>query len=182
LLLRPTFLQAVSQFQLNVALSLAVAEALQFSLEQPIKLKWPNDVLVGDKKIGGILIENQLQGTSIASAIAGIGININQENFSHHKATSLCRLTGTTLPLDDIFQRLMKSIELAYLALRAGKADIQKEHYLASLYKFNELHAFEAKGSEFNGSITDITESGKLCIESNGKTREFSLQEVRFLG
>lgn len=180
--LRPSFLGAQDQFQLNMAVSLAVADALQFALDSPIKLKWPNDIWVNENKIGGILIENQLQAASFSSAIVGIGVNINQERFSYPKASSLSLLSGEAHDLNDIFQRLMESLESEYLELRAGHGVQQKQRYLLSLYKFNELHRFESKGEDFMGSILDVDQSGRLCIESQGKTREFSHQEVKFLG
>ena len=64
ILLRPKFLEAKDQFRLNMAVSLAIANSLQSCLSQGIKLKWPNDILVDGKKIGGVLIESQLQGSS----------------------------------------------------------------------------------------------------------------------
>ncbi len=180
-LIRPTFLNTKDQFQLSMAISLAVIRALQSTLDERIKLKWPNDIWVNDKKIGGILMENQLQGPLLACVVAGIGLNINQQLFSLPHAASLCQFLGASSDLNDIFQRLMTNLEAEYLELRAGKVTDLKQRYIDSLYKFGEVHHFEAKGESFEGSICDVDESGRLRIESKGNTRGFSFQEVRFL-
>ncbi|TFG78733.1 MAG: biotin--[acetyl-CoA-carboxylase] ligase, partial [Flavobacteriales bacterium] len=74
-------LPAEQQFSLNVCVSLAVFDTLK-SLEIPkLSIKWPNDILSGNLKIGGILIENSLLGTQIRSAIIGLGLNVNQTDF-----------------------------------------------------------------------------------------------------
>ena len=181
ILLRPKFLQAKDQFGLNMAVSLAIADSLQSCLPQGIKLKWPNDILVDDKKIGGILIESQLQSTSVSCCIVGLGLNVNQQRFSHPGASSIYNFSGAFHNLNDLFQRLIESVEGKYLELRTGKTTVLKQRYLDSLYKFNEPHQFESSGENFTGSISDVDEHGKLCIESQGMTRRFSFKEVKFL-
>lgn len=182
ILLRPRFLEAKDQFRLNMAVSIAIADALEVNEAPSIKLKWPNDILMKDKKIGGILIESQLQGSSLSCSIVGIGVNINQENFSYQGASSLYNFTGRSSDLDSIFQRVAESMEHAYLDLRTGKVSALKQRYLASLYKFNEPHRFEANEEKFTGSICDIDENGRLCVKSGGIMRMFSFKEVKFLG
>ncbi len=179
--LRPSFLRVQDQFQLSMVVSLAVADCLQYTLRRPIKLKWPNDIWVDDKKIGGILIENQLQASTFSGAVVGIGVNVNQMAFSYPKATSLSILTGASFDLNDILQQLMGSLETEYLELRGGNTVDLKKRYLTSLYKFKELHRFESDGEDFEGSILDVDHNGRLCIQSAGKMRGFSHQEIRFL-
>lgn len=181
ILLRPRFLEAKDQFQLNMAVSMAIADALKSITAQPIKLKWPNDIMIGDKKIGGILIESQLQGPSLSCSIVGIGVNINQEKFSYPGASSLYNCTGSSANLDDLLQSLLETMEYAYLDLRTGKAAALKQRYLTSLYKFNEPHRFESSGVKFTGSIHDVDENGRLCVKSGETRRVFSFKEVEFL-
>ena len=181
ILLKPRFLEAKDQFQLNMTVSMAIADALTSITAVPIKLKWPNDIMIGDKKMGGILIESQLQGTSLSCCIVGIGMNINQETFSYPGASSLYSFTGVAADLAILLQRVLESMEYAYLDLRAGKIAQLKQRYLASLYKFKEPHRFESSGEKFMGSIHDVDESGRLCVESMGTMRMFSFKEVKFL-
>lgn len=181
ILLRPKFLEPKDQFRLSMAVSIAIAESLQACLPQPIKLKWPNDILVDGKKIGGILIENQLQSALLSCTIVGVGINVNQERFSNPGAASIHNLSGVFYELDELFHRLLEMLEAEYLDLRTGKTDGLKNRYLDALYKFKEPHHFESGGENFMGSIDDVDENGRLCVVSEGKTRIFSFQELKFL-
>ena len=82
-ILRPDFLEASDQFQLNIAISLALHDFISHFLDnKDVKIKWPNDIYVGDKKIAGILLQNSLIGKKVNSTIVGTGININQTEFS----------------------------------------------------------------------------------------------------
>lgn len=181
ILLRPKFLVAKNQFLLNMAVSKAIVKALQGLITKAIKLKWPNDIFMDDKKIGGILIENQLQNGSFFCSIVGIGLNVNQPEFSYPGASSLHNFSGILYDLNIVFQALMESLECEYLVLRAGKFMELKECYLASLYKFNESHRFESNGEYFTGTITDVDENGRLCVASKEMIRRFSFQEIKFL-
>jgi len=179
-LLCPSFLNVQDQFRLNMAVSLAIIGSLRFFVPE-IKLKWPNDIFVDERKIGGILIENQIQGTFLSNSIVGIGLNINQEEFSLATATSIYRISGQLTDLNMMFQRLIESLEGEYLDLRTGRAAQLKSRYLKSLYKFNEAHRFESSGENFTGSIFDVDDSGRLCVETIGGSRVFSFKEVKFL-
>ena len=82
ILLYPSFISPTNQFNLSIAVSLGIRDALHNILKQEVWIKWPNDIYVNNKKIGGILIENILQGSTWKYAIIGIGINVNQTAFS----------------------------------------------------------------------------------------------------
>src|SRR5690606_20336083 len=83
ILLRPDFLEPKKQFLLTMAISLAIAEALQNILGgiHHVQVKWPNDIYVDGEKIAGILIENSIRGKHWNHAVVGIGLNVNQEQF-----------------------------------------------------------------------------------------------------
>ena len=81
-LLKPQHIIAREQFYISEIVSVAIVNTLRkYIIDQPIAIKWPNDIYVNDDKICGILIENTLSGYSISQSIAGIGININQQTF-----------------------------------------------------------------------------------------------------
>ena len=178
-LLKPKFLNTIDQFQLSIAVSLGVARGLETVLVNQVMLKWPNDIFVEDRKIGGILIENQPQGNSLSQSIVGIGINVNQKIFSSPIASSLSNLTGLSVDLNEILSSVMKAIEVKYLELRAGAFSLLKTEYLKQLYKFAQRRPFEANGHIFSGSIVDVDEQGRLCIETDGAVKRFSFKEVR---
>src|ERR1035437_6675835 len=84
ILLHPTFLRPDEQFQLNKAISLGVAGFVVgvLQVDVDVKIKWPNDIYIRNKKVAGILIENSVSGNNLQHSIIGIGINVNQEKFS----------------------------------------------------------------------------------------------------
>jgi len=181
ILLHPRFLPAKNQFQLNMIVSLAILQALKGLVTQVIKLKWPNDIYIEGRKIGGILIENQVQGESLYSSIVGIGINVNQERFDHPLAASLYNFTHTEFDLFEISEAVMQSLEHEYTELRAGKTATLKQRYLHALYKYKEDHQFESGGESFTGFIHDVDEQGKLMINSQGRIQRFAFKEVQFV-
>ena len=78
--LYPSALKAREQFTLSMLIALSVYDTLS-TYAEGFSIKWPNDIYWKDKKICGILIENELEGTYLLRCIAGIGVNINQEHF-----------------------------------------------------------------------------------------------------
>jgi BirA family biotin operon repressor/biotin-[acetyl-CoA-carboxylase] ligase len=183
LLLKPTFLAVADQFDLTRAISLGVYDALCPILGDGLKIKWPNDIYYGDKKLGGMLIENLLQGQQIKSAIIGIGLNINQEVFSDgaSNATSVKQILQKDYDLRFILAEICNNIEAYYLNLKAGKIDFVRNTYLNRLYWFNQNKRFKAAGTEFNGTITGVKENGLLVVEQDNKETTYNLKEIEFL-
>jgi BirA family biotin operon repressor/biotin-[acetyl-CoA-carboxylase] ligase len=181
ILLKPKFLEPRLQFQLNMMVSLSLAEAISSLTSLVIKLKWPNDLFAGDKKVGGILIESQLQGSTLFSSIIGIGLNVNQERFDHPGAASLASITHQTHDLETVLDRALEILEHTYLELRSGRLHGIKRRYLDSLYRYYHPHRFFSNGKEFSGIIRDVDENGKLCVETGEGVRTFAFKEIGFV-
>ncbi|RZL32226.1 MAG: biotin--[acetyl-CoA-carboxylase] ligase, partial [Pedobacter sp.] len=171
-LLKPSFLLLANQFLLNMAVSVAINRALVKYLGNDVKIKWPNDIYYGNKKIGGMLIENTIVGTTIKSSIIGIGLNINQQHFPTHlvdSATSLYRILQENVNLELTLAEICSHIEVAYLHLRAGKDSIIKEEYIKNLYKIDMQSSYRQNGEVFEGMITGVTEQGLLNVMIAGR-------------
>ncbi len=189
LILYPTFLQASRQFLLNKIIPLAVADLMAEMLKgcnksQDVRIKWPNDIYVKNKKISGILIENSLRESSLLHSIVGIGLNINQKSFSGSavNATSLAILAGKEFDLMMCIELLCEFIEARYLQLRANHVKRIDEEYVQYLYQYNEWHHYSSDNQKFEGKIRGISAIGKLQIElKTGSVEEFDLKEVQFL-
>ena len=183
LILKPNFLKASDQFQLNVAISMGVFDFLSEFIDENLKVKWSNDIYVGDKKMGGILIENTLQGYQIGYSTIGIGLNINQTEFSNEKATSLKKITRNPLKynLSELLKKLLESIEINYLKIKNNDYNLLKIKYLNNLYRYEEYHYFRRNGQQFTGKITGISETGKLGIKTDGDVIYFDFKEVEFV-
>ncbi|TXK51600.1 biotin--[acetyl-CoA-carboxylase] ligase [Pontibacter qinzhouensis] len=180
-ILSPSFLLVRQQFYLNMAVSLAVLDLVR---EQGLiqgQVKWPNDLYVQDRKLGGILIENTISNQKIQQSIVGIGLNINQTNFSSPTATSLAAILERELDLDSVVAQLMEYLEKRYLELRAGRLAKIKFDYLRALYRYQEPHLFVVNGEQVPGQIQGVDEEGKLAVEVAQELRFFGFKEIGFV-
>jgi BirA family transcriptional regulator, biotin operon repressor / biotin---[acetyl-CoA-carboxylase] ligase len=183
ILFRPTFLPVHHQFLLSKVVALGVTDLLSLFVEG-VKVKWPNDIYVGDRKIAGILIENSIMGYTIGSSVAGIGININQAEFLSDAPNpiSLYQLLKSELDLDELISLLCKLIDAWYAKLKQGEIDAVNQAYLNALYRFGEESIYSDIDGKFRGTITGVNEIGQLQISLiEGKIRTYHFKEVTFL-
>jgi BirA family biotin operon repressor/biotin-[acetyl-CoA-carboxylase] ligase len=181
--LRPTFLAINDHFDLNKAISLGVTDCLNNILGDNCKIKWPNDIYLHDKKIGGILIENVIKGYNIKESVVGIGINVNQINFSTNldRVNSIAKVLHKDYNLDLLLSELCQNIESRYLQLKAGKKALLAVDYQARLFRLREVHQFEIGNTIIKGTITGVTATGKLSVQINNEVKELDLKEVKFI-
>jgi BirA family biotin operon repressor/biotin-[acetyl-CoA-carboxylase] ligase len=181
ILLRPTFLLVKNQFYLTVITSLAVSDLLKDKSVPQIKIKWPNDILAGKKKICGILIENSLKQEIIHQSIVGVGLNINQKDFNTPAATSMAMVMDKSFDLNEVLNSLLEKFEKRYLQLRNGKLLELKSEYLETLFGLDETRSFISNDRSFEGVIKGVNDNGELIIASSGNTNSFNLKEVSFV-
>ena len=181
LILKPTFLPVKDQFYLTVVITLGIYDFLKAKTLELVQIKWPNDILANEKKICGILIENQVQNRVITSSIVGIGLNVRQENFALSSATSLKKITGNNYSLVDEFQLLISFIEVRYLLLRQSKQNELLRDYLQVLYRINIKHNFKSQEAEFEGTILGVDSIGRLQVSTTTGVRTFDLKEIQYL-
>lgn len=184
ILLKPSFLSPATQFDLTRAMSLGVFDALQPLLGNSLKIKWPNDIYYGDKKLGGMLIENLVQGTQIKNSIIGIGLNINQETFPDDasRAISTKQILQKDYDLRTLLSDICSHIEAWYLKLRASKTETIRIAYLDRLYWLNQQKMFRSNKGTFIGVITNVKNNGLLVVKDDkGQELEFNLKEIEFL-
>lgn len=181
--LRPAFLRAEDQFRLSIAVSLAVADFFSGYLPEGICVKWPNDLYFGDRKLAGILIENTLSGVYMASAVVGIGLNINQAGALPPTASSVRAITGKEYLLEPMLLNLCEHLERRYLQLRNGADAQQKREYLSRLYRYQEWHPFrDESGKVFNGMIAGIADNGRLAVQKeDNSVAYYGIKEVSFV-
>jgi BirA family biotin operon repressor/biotin-[acetyl-CoA-carboxylase] ligase len=187
-ILNPEFLLARDQFQLNLAVSLAIFDFVSHffpNKEREIKIKWPNDIYVGDEKIAGILIQNTLKGKHIKSSVMGTGININQTAFSSDipNPTSLAALLHREIELEMAFSLLFGFLSKRYGQLSKGSVDQLRREYLDKLYRKGIKSSFKDEANHiFEGSIVGIDDFGQLLIErDDGKVHAFAFRAVQFM-
>jgi BirA family transcriptional regulator, biotin operon repressor / biotin---[acetyl-CoA-carboxylase] ligase len=176
----PGFLEPKEQFQLTVVTSLAICDFLETKCKVPVSIKWPNDILIEGKKIAGILIENQVQGSRITYAIVGIGLNINQTGFQYGSATSLKAVTDSGHQLEAILHEVLQLLEVRYLQLKQQKKTMLGNAYLSKLYLKDHPHVFTSNNKRVEGIIRGVDNTGRLCLESEGVLQYFGNKEIAF--
>jgi len=186
-ILLPKFLPVQDQFKLNQVVALAIYDLLKtFEVKSGrLSIKWPNDIYIGKKKIGGVLIENKLKGTSLSATVIGIGLNINQNQFPSDvpNPTSLCLETGQEHSLEHLLEDLCLCLERRYLQLKAGNASVLYRDYVQQLYGYQEWHFFivAATGEQLYGKIMGIAPTGMIQIMTTENILEFAFKEIQFV-
>ncbi|MGV0833429.1 biotin--[acetyl-CoA-carboxylase] ligase [Empedobacter brevis] len=144
-------------------------------------VKWPNDIILNDKKVCGILIENhRLNGRM--NSVVGIGVNVNQTDFNQlPKATSIRKVTDKEYDIEEILAGLMHLFEAEYSILEQKDFNQIHQTYLDNLFRKDENSTFILNGEETNGIIRDVNEAGNLLIEINQELREFKHKEIELL-
>ena len=188
IILKPTFLSIENSFYLSKITALAIYDLLTdilTSSQYDIKIKWPNDILVNQQKIAGILIETNIANTAIKEVVIGIGFNVNQIRFDEFErfATSLRLLTAHDFDRELILNLLCEKIEKWYLKLKQQKLVFIDDSYLAVLFGMNKTIPFnDSVGNRFEGKIIGVSNNGKLKIQlSNSVEKECDMKEVKFL-
>ncbi len=169
-----------NQFDLNILSSLAVMDSLKrYDIDSQIK--WPNDILVNKCKIAGILIQNLISKNRITHTVIGIGLNINQIEFTkfYPSATSIQKELGSIINISDVKDSLLNALQLRLENYRLN-SDL-KEEYLSNLFQKDKVATFESNNQKFMGIIRGVTKSGLLQIETENSLKEFNLQEVKML-
>jgi BirA family biotin operon repressor/biotin-[acetyl-CoA-carboxylase] ligase len=177
----PVFLEPRKQFFLSQVIALAVKEELD-TFSDGFSIKWPNDIYWHEKKICGTLIENDLLGTSIRKSIAGIGININQEQFrsAAPHPVSLRQITGEPQCREHILGRIIDRIIGNYTLLKEGKTDILTCRYHNALFRREGMYPYRDSSGIFMARIVCVKPEGTLILkDENGNERVYAFKEVQ---
>jgi len=175
----------IEQSQINFAVSLGIMKALQKLQVPDIRIKWPNDIMSYQKKLCGVLIENQLDGDKITSSVIGIGLNVNESEFPNLPFASSMKLSsGTSYNLDEVLHLVSEAIMKELAAIDTSKTLVSiREKYESNLFRKDKVSVFEnTEGNNFNGIIRGVTESGKLLVELEDESiQDFELKQIRML-
>ncbi len=163
--------------QLAFVLALAVADALQELAKLETRFKWSNDLLVGGRKVGGILIETAVDSLGNHWALAGVGVNLLQHEFPpdlHVKATSVWLESGRAVPMEPLAQEILRlTDEWLQRWRQEGFARV------LAAWKVRDVTA----GQRYllpSGEVVvaqGVNERGELLVELQGETRSFTSAE-----
>lgn len=183
-LLSPEKLDISTQFSLTIIASLAVYDILKTICDKQISIKWPNDIMIDNKKVAGILIENKIAGTKIKSSIIGIGINVYQKQFPAEissKTTSLI-LENDNLNLDiiDLAKKIQKKL-VEYSDFHKENSELFLARYNRKLFRKDEVHSYIFEGNIVSGSILGVEKDGFLQMEIDKKLHKIDLKGITYL-
>lgn len=173
-------LSAMDQFVISEVTALSMVSFLR-KIGISSMIKWPNDILVREKKIAGVLIENQLQGAYIGKSIIGIGLNVNQLSFNELNATSIRSELNQFTPVVDLLMSWIHSFNEEWAFYHSFGREKVEEKYLNCLFGWNCFVEMEDFNGRFFGSVDGIEKSGKLRVKKEGEFLQYDLKELRFI-
>ena len=195
-LLRYPTLQAAEQWRLSMLVAVAVREAIEKTIQNGLdrlKIKWPNDIYYGDKKLVGILIENTLVGGNIAYTIAGIGINVNQTEWRSDAPNpiSIKQITGGECEIESLLGAFLEALQ-KWETISTPALSLE---YMTHLYRYQEWHWFverevsttptaiaNSMTGGFEAKIMDITCQGELVLQTrDGENKNYHFKQIRFI-
>lgn len=178
--LETAFLSVEQMVALNMMVALSVQQCIATYTKEEVFIKWPNDILVNDKKIAGILIETQIASGKVKSAICGIGINLVAES-NQASSTNLSDLSGTDVVPFVLLDAFIPILTKNFQQLKAQQFDKIKVDYLARLWRMNqEQEVIVSENTKLVGKIIDVSESGDLIFQAGDEKRIFGLKEIKF--
>lgn len=181
----PDFLKASEQFVLSQAMALAVALTVnEVVVTDECRVKWPNDIYIGNKKVSGTLIECDLRGSNIETCIIGTGVNINQIVFRSDapNPVSMAQIAGKEFDREAILSQILGRFTTIYNVIRQGDADAVRRLYKVWLYRKSGFYKYADANGEFLAEIADVEKTGHLVLRlENGELRRYEFKDVKIV-
>ena len=172
------------QFVLSMLVSLSIIRTLEKLNLPKLYIKWPNDIMSGNKKICGILVENMVKQNSIKESVIGIGLNVNQDTFKNlPNATSIKKIKGVAFNIDELLNDLVNNIKKQFSDFNQSKIDLVFRQYEDVLYRINIPSTFKnSEGDIFTGFIKGVSSLGRLkvLLEDN-LTKSYTVKDISLL-
>lgn len=174
-----------AQFAISEAVCMAIVDHLH-DIVSDLKVKWPNDIYVGDRKLGGILIEHSLEGGAIAHTVIGVGLNVNQRDFVSDapNPVSLWQLTGKEHDLEAMLRAIAERMESLCRFDLPEHEGLQCLHdrYMKALYRNDgQPHPFVLPdGGTVFAIIHAVKPSGELLLRhDDGSIHSYLFKQIK---
>lgn len=159
--------------------SVVIANVLK-KYTDDVFVKWPNDIILTDKKVCGILIETRKSGNDLY-IITGIGLNVNQSCFDYPKAGSLSLKTGLTYDLKELVSDILTAFENNYFLITENAWSEISEKYNSLLFRKGVVSTFKKDGKQFEGVISGADNKGNLIVKMDGSLQRFAHKAVELM-
>lgn len=170
-------------FKLNIGVALAVVKALETFNIPDLRIKWPNDIMSYNFKIGGILIENSIKSDGTVHSVVGLGLNVNQINFENlPKASSLSVICDRQFDKKKIMQVIIEKMKQNVAIMNEDPLSLWQE-YTDRLFKIGIPMPFKDNSNQnFMGIIQGVSSYGKLqVLLEDDSISEFNIKEIQML-
>ncbi|MFZ1676742.1 MAG: biotin--[acetyl-CoA-carboxylase] ligase, partial [Saprospiraceae bacterium] len=180
IILQPTHMPLEDLPLLSLKTSIAVVRSLM-SLDQELnpRIKWPNDIYIGDLKLAGILIENSISSSKVQHSIIGVGMNVNELEFPSDlpNPVSLFMLTGRKFELIPLGEKLREEM----MKVLDEPIEKWKSEYDRLIYGLGKQNNFELAGKNVSAKIVAVGNDGKLSLEMDGQRKSYFSHEIKWL-
>lgn len=183
IMVRPETVQPSHVFVLSEALALSVCKALE-SVRDGFSIKWPNDIYYADRKVAGLLIENDIAGHHISRSVMGVGLNVNQTRFESDapNPVSLAQIVGAPVERRFVLEAVLEQFNVLYMLVEQQRYEQLHAQYLQRLYRKNLLCTYRDEAGLFQARIMDVEPDGHiLLLDTDGRTRRYAFKEVAFV-
>jgi len=189
---------ASEQFRLTMLVSVAMVDMLaQYLPQEGLRIKWPNDIYYGDKKLSGILVENTLIGNRVAYSIVGIGLNVNQLVFRSKapNPVSMQQITGQEYDVQGLLEAYLETLR----HWMDASPEVLKEVYMGHLYRREGLFPYmerevsvapttlasaeeKTDNQVFMAELVDVDPMGEWVLRTDkGEVRAYHFKQIRFV-
>ena len=180
-ILKPGIPQEKVHFIMAIS-AIAIVEAIKHLLHIQCAVKWPNDIMVNNKKVAGILIEVHGSYKHIPTFSVGIGINVNTKKKELPEntivpPTSLAIETGETINRTTLLKFLLQSMDTWYIFLKDNQYEYIRERWRNLCLAYNQRLTIKDKDISYNGMFVDITPSGDLILELENNAQKIISKE-----
>ena len=170
-------------FDINIVVTLAIIQALEILKIPELSIKWPNDIMSYNKKIGGVLIENTFKSNGTINSIIGLGLNVNQMDFENlPKASSIAVICKTTFDKQEVLFMIVEKIE-QNSSLWSKNSEAMRTSFTNRLFKKGiPMPCSDQNNKKFMGIIQGVSDIGKLevLLEDNSVS-EYEIKEIQML-
>lgn len=182
-IVHPRHIHPATHFIISQTIALAVVQVLDRYVDG-CSIKWPNDIYYGNKKLGGILIENELNGECIANSVIGVGLNVNQTVFTSNapNPVSLKNIINENIDREVLLKEIQQDFIALYHSVEADRTVVEKS-YKQRLFRKEGYHKYrDCLGCEFEARIKDVEPNGILVLElKNFQIYRFAFKEIVYV-
>lgn len=182
-LIHPRMVPIRQQFLLSMMGGIALKMVLSKYADH-ISLKWPNDIYWNDCKISGTLIETTISGGHIENCILGVGLNVNQTQWTSDAPNpiSLAQILGAPQDREQLLEEIIKAFSNTYSLIENGHYTDIAALYHDALYRAHGFHSYRDSEGTFEAALVEVEDDGRLILrDREGRIREYFFKEIEFI-